>query len=87
MRIPLNIEYVGEIQLGIEMPDEVQLGLETVIRAADVPEYTGDYVFTPTEDTQTVQIRQKMATSNITINPIPSNYGLITYDGVNIRVS
>lgn len=49
--------------------------------------YDGPYDFTPTQETQTVLIENKMATDNITINPIPSNYGLITWNGSVLTVS
>lgn len=49
--------------------------------------YSGDYVITPTGDTQVLATRNKLATDNITINPIPSNYGLITWDGAVLTVS
>ena len=87
MRIPLEIEYLGEIDLGVDIPEEVELSLETRVNTSDVPEYTGNYTYTPTEDTQIVNISGKMAMRNITINPIPNNYGLITYNGVSITVS
>lgn len=65
-----------------------QLSGELTIPASiGVQPYEGEYTFTPTEDTQTVEIAEKMATQNITINPIPSNYGLITYNGSTITVS
>lgn len=62
-------------------------GLLTIPSAVDVPLYGGPYEFTPTEDTQTVAIERKMATENIVINPIPSNYGLITWNGTTLTVS
>lgn len=49
--------------------------------------YDGDYEFTPTDEPQTIAIENKRATQNITINPIPSNYGLITWDGATLTVS
>lgn len=49
--------------------------------------YTGSYVFTPTQSTQIIEIENKRATADITINPIPSNYGLITWDGATLTVS
>lgn len=52
-----------------------------------VPEYRGDYTYTPSNAEQVVQINGKMATSNITINPIPSNYGLIAWNGAALSVS
>ena len=57
------------------------------ISSGDVPLYTGPYVFTPTDDAQTVQVSGKKATENITINPIPSNYGRITWNGATLTVS
>ena len=62
-------------------------GLLTIPSAADVTVYDGPYEFTPTEDTQTVAIERKMATENIVINPIPYNYGLVTWNGSTLTVS
>ena len=52
-----------------------------------VPEYTGDYTFTPSGREQTVEIAGMKAVQNITINPIPNNYGLITWNGSVLTVS
>lgn len=52
-----------------------------------VEEYDGPYEFTPSQATQTIEIENKKATQDITINPIPSNYGLITWDGSTLTVS
>lgn len=49
--------------------------------------YTGEYVFTPTEETQIVPTVGLTMIDNITVNPIPSNYGRITWDGSVITVS
>lgn len=54
---------------------------------AATPIYTGAYEFTPTQDAQTVLISGLKATQDITINPIPSNYGLITWNGSFLTVS
>lgn len=62
-------------------------GTLTIPSASFIPRYEGPYEFTPTSETQTVQIENELATSNITINPIPSNYGLITWDGATLLVS
>ena len=50
-------------------------------------DYTGPYSFTPTQDTQTAPTENKTLQHDITINPIPSNYGLITWDGSTLTVS
>lgn len=62
-------------------------GLLTIPSAVDVEVYAGPYEFTPTEVTQTVEIENRTAIQDITINPIPSNYGLITWNGVTLTVS
>lgn len=62
-------------------------GMLTIPSAVGVETYDGEYEFTPNEDTQTVSIENKMAVQDITINPIPSNYGRITWNGSTITVS
>ena len=49
--------------------------------------YTDAYEFTPTQETQTIDIGGKRALADIVINPIPNNYGLITWDGATLTVS
>lgn len=49
--------------------------------AGSAPIYDGPYEFTPTQETQVVEIANQQAAQDIIINPIPSNYGLITRDG------
>ena len=62
-------------------------GLLTIPSAAGVETYDGPYEFTPTAGSQTIEIDHKMATANIIINPIPSNWGLITWNGATLTVS
>ena len=49
--------------------------------------YTGAYEVTPSGETQTLETENKRMTGNVTINPIPNNYGLITYNGSILTVS
>ena len=49
--------------------------------------YTGDYEVTPTAEEQVLNTRNLRMTDNITINPIPQNYGLITWNGSFLTVS
>lgn len=50
-------------------------------------EYTGTYEVTPSDQTQTLLTTNRIMTENVVINPIPNNYGLITYNGSVITVS
>ena len=62
-------------------------GTLTVPSVAGVDRYEGSYDFTPSEEEQTIAIDHKMATQDITIQPIPTNYGLITWNGTTLTVS
>lgn len=43
--------------------------------------YSGDYEITPTEQTQLIDCGGLVSLRDFVINPIPSNYGRITWDG------
>ena len=60
------------------------MGIPTQV---EVDKYEGAYEWTPTGEVQTIPIRAKKATADIVINPIPQNYGLITWNGSTITVS
>ena len=49
--------------------------------------YHGPYEFTPTGEEQTAQTQNRVMLGNVIIKPIPSNYGLITYNGSYLTVS
>ena len=50
-------------------------------------EYMGTYEVTPSSEQQTLLTANKLLEENVVIHPIPSNYGLITYNGDTITVS
>ena len=74
----------GDLALDNLLDGEV--GVITTIREG-YPEYTGETVITPNLETQVLRTAQKTVLENITINPIPSNYGLITWNGSTLTVS
>lgn len=49
--------------------------------------YTGATEVTPTQEEQVLLTRNLIVPDHIKVNPIPSNYGLITYNGSIITVS
>ena len=53
----------------------------------DVDQYDGFTDVTPGEESQVLNTAGKVVTRNIVINPIPSNYGLITWNGSILTVS
>ena len=49
--------------------------------------YMGATTFTPTQQTQVVYTQGAYMTTNITVEPIPTNYGLISWNGYTLTVS
>lgn len=75
----------GELSLTNQLDGEAG----TIIKVAEYehPVYDGPTTVTPTQQTQTLNTQQKIVLTDIIINPIPSNYGLITWDGSTLTVS
>lgn len=51
------------------------------------PTYEGDYAVTPGAETLTLVTEGLRMRQNVTINPVPSNYGQITWNGSTLTVS
>lgn len=85
--------YDGEMTVDVVLDGELESSnaydgqSSTYQIVSSVDAYTGEYEFTPVATSQTIAIMGKVATQNITINPIPSNYGLITWNGSTLTVS
>lgn len=86
-RAELLLEDEPEILLTTEPGDDVRIEIGEAVIAADYPEYEGTYSVIPGTVEQILSTRNKVLTENITIGPIPENYGLITYNGSKITVS
>lgn len=54
---------------------------------ADADEYDGPYEATPAATAQTFATTGKLMVREFTVNPIPSNWGLITWNGSTLTVS
>ena len=83
--LSLNLHIDGDMSLDIPVDGEAG----TVIKVSDYvyPIYDGQTEVTPSEDTQVLQTANKTVLHNIVANPIPSNYGLITWNGSTLTVS
>lgn len=57
-----------------------------VIPYTPYAEYTGTLEVTPSDETQILQTAQTLVEGNIIINPIPSNYGHIGWNGSYLTV-
>lgn len=84
----------GEISLSIQVDGgEVALvsyidgGEQGVFMPIYPDNYTGAFEVTPSGETQILNTSGLMMPQNVTINPIPNNYGLITWNGSTLTVS
>lgn len=85
MRIGDTVVLDGDLSLLI--PVDGEGGIVTKVIGQDLPTYTGTTEVTPTTTEQVLDTSNKVVTRNIVINPIPSNYGLITWNGSTLTVS
>ena len=90
-----DIRDVVRISGDISVVDQISASVysEEALRASvSVPEfisvfYEGDYTITPSAETQVLQTKDLAMWQDLTINPIPNNYGLITWNGAYLTVS
>ena len=65
----------------------VGFGNPVAREVVDRDPYTGDYVVTPGTETVVLATKDKRMTDHVTVNPIPSYYGLISWNGSTLTVS
>jgi hypothetical protein len=51
------------------------------------PAYEGDYAVTPSSSEQVLHTNGLRMTGDITVAPIPQNYGLVTWNGAFLTIS
>lgn len=74
------------LELSLDGSTDFELTLENASGSV-YPVYDGATEFTPTRETQFAMVSGKIVLDNIKINPIPQNYGLVTYNGSIITIS
>lgn len=90
--IPVVVHMtVGEsppIKLSVaESSLNVGLGLAAPIEMIRADYYEGSYDVTPTSQRQVIPVQYKTMAEDFIVEPIPSNYGLITWNGSVLTVS
>ena len=88
--IPLGIiENGGKLPLTVaDNSTTVGIDVEHVrVIYADLPAYEGDYTVTPNGAEQVLHTRGLRMTGDITVERIPKNYGLVTWNGSFLTIS
>ena len=75
------------IKVEVITPPLIEVEVGTPIIPYPAPEYSGAYEVTPSQETQILETAGLKMTDNVTVNPIPSNYGLIGWNGAYMTVS
>ena len=74
------------IDLDIDDQIEVELTGDFVFDK-NFPRYEDSYHITPAAEEQVLQTKDKVLIGNLVVEAIPSNYGLITWNGSTLTVS
>ena len=87
--VPLSVaESAATIGMSIAEDNvTLQVGLETAIEVVEGQAYEGPYSVTPSQQAQTLATEGYLMTGDVVVNPIPSNYGKITWNGAVLTVS
>ena len=80
-----SAELIIDGEIALDMSEDGETGV--VLKVSDYTMYEGPYEVTPTQETQTLDTAGKLCSEDVIVNPIPQNYGLITWNGVSLKVS
>ena len=81
-----TVTVQSAVQTVVAMAAENVVDVASAVIVGGIP-YSGSYSVTPGETAQMLPTASRMLSQNVTVAPIPSNYGLITWDGARITVS
>lgn len=77
------------VRLRVGGPDEVRFTATEYIpvRVTDAPAYDGPYEVSAARWAQVLPTAGRVMTGDLTVRPVPSNWGLVTWDGSTLTVS
>lgn len=84
----ITVKNIAYQQIEVKNPLSQNVGVKnsyTIIGTFDP--YIGNYRITPTDVQQTLLTKGKGMVENVVIEPIPNNYGLVTYNGFELTIS
>lgn len=92
MIIPIQVKMRVSVQKPIPLivntsTELIRMKVASCINYISGEMYEGEYEVTPTRETQILETALLSMRDNVTINPIPPEYGLITWNGAWLKVS
>ena len=85
--IALHVDDSSRASLHIQSDTQKALSVDGQFYNIGVPEYRGSCLIEPSESEIVMAVEGMKMPHDVVISPIPSNYGLITWDGSTITVS
>ena len=85
-RVALHVAESDGALLHVGSSDAAALSVGGEVYGGSVQPYEDDYIVTPSEQEQTLETSGKRLAQNVIVEPIPSNYGRISYSGSVITV-
>lgn len=86
MEKKMTVDVSPTLDLKVSTPWSANIGMDMMVRVDGTP-YTGQIAVTPSDARQVLPTSGTLLTQDITIEPIPQNYGLITWNGSTLTVS
>lgn len=87
INIPLQVGMGEDLALTAGTARPIPIAVDTAITAGTMPHYTGPTTIEPASVPQVLETSGMALDEDITIGAIPSNYGLITWDGSALTIS
>ena len=86
MEKKMTVDVSPALDLKVSTPWSANIGMDMMVRVDGTP-YTGQTAVIPSDTRQILPTAGTLLTQDITIEPIPQNYGLITWNGSTLIVS
>lgn len=83
----IEVSFEGAIFMPVELSQNEEFECEFEAGTSQTSDYDGPYEVTPSRQRQQLATSNKILAHNVIIEPIPSNYGLITWNGSTLTVS
>lgn len=85
--VTVNAILAGSVvEVSPSLSGNISVTAEVINKMAhsEMPTYEGEYEFTPSEETQVAPTACKALVRDIVINPVPSNYARMAWNGSTI---
>lgn len=87
--VPMQVSTTA-VSIPMSVTDDgvsIAVSIGAAYVATEGKPYDGHYIITPSSEEQVLETDGKLMLDNVVINPIPQNYGLVTWNGSELTIS